>query len=791
MTKKKTTSKRPRQRSRTPSRPSSARSSSTKRTLDEWVVAVAGPRRREIAGLLVIVLAVLSSLALIGIPDVGLSSWWRSVLTQGFGWGRWLVVASVIFAGIYILLSPDKKPRRIAPLQVIGFEVAFVASLALSHLTSAGEPEASLALAIGGGGGGYVGWALAVPLVEGVGMLLAWAVLAALWLFGAALMFGVSWRDVQTRSLELSTGMQEWARGVGWQDKPPSRPAPARRSAEQSAGAQEEKPSRGARGAAAPQAPPARSPARAAVEPHELVIARPVSHRGKPPDRSSELPPLSLLEAGQLTEQNEKEIKDKAALIEGTLLDFGLPVQVVEVRRGPAVTQFGVAPQYIEKPAADGGTREQKVRVSQITALTNDLALALSAPSLRLEAPVPGRPIVGIEVPNEATSLVHLGPLLQSPQFYRLKGPLSVAFGLDVSGAPVAADLGSMPHLLIAGTTGSGKSVCINSLTTCLVCNNTPDELRLVMVDPKMVELVRFNGLPHLLGRVEVDLERIIGVLRWLAREMDERYKTLSAAGARTLADYNKLARRRKSWDELPFIVLLIDELSDLMMMAPEEVEQTLVRLAQMARAVGIHLVVATQRPSTDVVTGLIKANFPARIAFAVATSVDSRVVLDGVGAENLLGNGDMLYQAPDAPKPVRVQGCFVSDLEIERVVSFWRKRAGTEGKSVDATAPWDDLLARRSVIQEKDSLLEEAITLAQENETISTSFIQRRLRIGYPRAARLMDALEELGVVGSGQQGGRTREVLVDTDDDPLGDYLDNEDDDAIPLGRRREVQG
>jgi S-DNA-T family DNA segregation ATPase FtsK/SpoIIIE len=333
-----------------------------------------------------------------------------------------------------------------------------------------------------------------------------------------------------------------------------------------------------------------------------------------------------------------------------------------------------------------------------------------------------------------------------------------------------------MPHLLIAGTTGSGKSVCINSLTTCLVCNNTPDDLRLVMVDPKMVELVRFNGLPHLLGRVEVDLERIIGVLRWLTREMDERYKILAAAGARTLSDYNKLARRRKKWDPLPFIVLLIDELSDLMMMAPEEVEQTLVRLAQMARAVGIHLVVATQRPSTDVVTGLIKANFPARIAFAVATSVDSRVVLDGGGAESLLGRGDMLFQAPDAPKPVRLQGCFVSDLEIERVVSFWRKKAGTEGKSIDTVAPWDDLLARRAVIQEKDSLLEEAIALAQENQALSTSFIQRRLRIGYPRAARLMDALEEMGVVGEGQPGGRSRDVLVSGDDDPLGDYLESE---------------
>jgi S-DNA-T family DNA segregation ATPase FtsK/SpoIIIE len=369
---------------------------------------------------------------------------------------------------------------------------------------------------------------------------------------------------------------------------------------------------------------------------------------------------------------------------------------------------------------------------------------------------------------------VHLRPVIASEQFYRVKSPLAIGLGLDVSGTPVVADLASMPHLLIAGTTGSGKSVCINSLTTLLVCNNRPDELKLVMIDPKMVELVRFNGLPHLLGKVEVELERIIGVLRWLTHEMDNRYKVLADAGSRSLADYNKLAGRRKSLDKLPYIVLMIDELADLMMMAPEEVEQTLVRLAQMARAVGIHLIIATQRPSTDVVTGLIKANFPARIAFAVASSVDSRVILDSTGAEHLLGRGDMLYQSPEAAKPARLQGCFVSDLEIERVVDFWREEMATAGATEEAMAPWEEFLARQSLIREKDDLLEDAIALAQQNQSISTSFIQRRLRIGYPRAARLMEALEEMGVVGEEQPGGRTRDVLVDEDDDPLGDYLD-----------------
>jgi S-DNA-T family DNA segregation ATPase FtsK/SpoIIIE len=769
MSKKKATPRRQTTRSAgSPSRSSTKKGGAARLTLDEWLVAFAAPRRRELAGLLIVLLGLVSLLALGGIPLPGLFDWWRKALQQTFGWGGWVVALSLGFGGTHLFLGPGKRPWRITPTQVIGSEVVFVASLALSHLTSARHSDASLALAISGRGGGYIGWALSVPLVDGVGMLLAWSVLAAVWLLGAALAFRVSWNDVQRRILDLSAGMQEWARTIGRQERPVSPVPPA-----ESAGA---RPPTSSTRPAPREGSHQPAPPRPAARPHELIIARPARETGQPPDRPPELPPLSLLEPGQTVEQSEVEVKEKAALIENTLLDFGLPVQVVEVRRGPAVTQFGVAPQYIEKPTADGGVREQKVRVSQITALTNDLALALAASSLRLEAPVPGRPIVGIEVPNEETALVHLRPVLQSPNFYKLKAPLSIGLGLDVSGTAVAADLAGMPHLLIAGTTGSGKSVCINSLTTCLVCNNTPDDLRLVMVDPKMVELVRFNGLPHLLGRVEVDLERIIGVLRWLAREMDERYKILAAAGARTLGDYNKLARRRKKWDPLPYVVLLIDELSDLMMMAPEEVEQTLVRLAQMARAVGIHLVVATQRPSTDVVTGLIKANFPARIAFAVATSIDSRVVLDGGGAETLLGKGDMLFQAPDAPKPVRLQGCFVSDLEIERVVSFWRKKVGTEGKSVDSVAPWDEMLARQAVIQEKDSLLEEAIALAQENEAISTSFIQRRLRIGYPRAARLMDALEEMGVVGEGQQGGRSRDVLVSSEDDPLSDYLENE---------------
>jgi S-DNA-T family DNA segregation ATPase FtsK/SpoIIIE len=321
-----------------------------------------------------------------------------------------------------------------------------------------------------------------------------------------------------------------------------------------------------------------------------------------------------------------------------------------------------------------------------------------------------------------------------------------------------------MPHLLIAGTTGSGKSVCIAALTTCLVMNNTPQDLRLIMIDPKMVELVRFNGLPHLYGNVETDLQRILGVLRWAVAEMDRRYKLLESSHSRNLESYNRKARRRKGGEPLPRIVVLIDELADLMMSAPEQTEPMLVRLAQMARATGIHLVLATQRPSTDVVTGLIKANFPARISFAVASSVDSRVILDTTGAETLLGHGDMLFLPPEASAPIRAQGVMVSDQEVERVINFWQN--ATPSTQIEPP-PWEDILQQEAVLADRDDLVEQAVAVVRETQRASASLLQRRLRIGYPRAARLIDELERLGIVGPPQGGGREREVLIDREVD------------------------
>jgi len=337
---------------------------------------------------------------------------------------------------------------------------------------------------------------------------------------------------------------------------------------------------------------------------------------------------------------------------------------------------------------------------------------------------------------------------------------LAVALGRDVSGHPVVADLEKMPHLLIAGSTGSGKSVCITSIATSLVMNNSPEDLRIVMVDAKMVELIRFNGLPHLYGKVETDIDRIQGVLRWVVLEMEQRYKRLEKESARDIKAYNRKVLRRKAGVPMPRIVVLIDEMADMMMHAPDQTEHNLIRLAQMARATGIHLVMATQRPSTDVVTGLIKANFPARIAFAVTSGVDSRVVLDSVGAENLLGNGDMLFLSPEAGSPSRVQGVMITDKEVEKVIDYWKVESPNENEK----PPWEKMLSEGD-IDEDEELLINAIELVKETQRASASFLQRRLKIGYPRAARLLDSLEDMGVVGPALGGGRERDVLISPD--------------------------
>jgi len=477
-----------------------------------------------------------------------------------------------------------------------------------------------------------------------------------------------------------------------------------------------------------------------------------------------------VLEPGAKGRADEAFDRERAQLIEETLRSFGAPARVVEINRGPVITQFGVEPDFVE----GRGDRRTKVKVSKISALADDLALALAAPSIRIEAPVPSKGYVGIEVPNPEVSLVALRDVMESEAFQRLPSSLRLGLGKDVSGKPVAADLAAMPHLLIAGTTGSGKSVCVNAIISCLLLQNTPDMLKFVMVDPKRVELTYYNGIPHLLAPVVVELERVVPALQWVSREMDRRYHLFSREGVRNLEDYN---RRMEAAGERPLhtIVVVIDELADLMMLAPDETERVITRLAQLARATGIHLVIATQRPSVDVVTGLIKANFPARIAFAVASSVDSRVILDQPGAERLLGRGDMLFQAPDAAAPIRMQGAFVSENELQRLIQHWRlARLDQEPEASRPTTPHEGIPAGASLKQaplweelqqeeqgELDPLFDEAVSIVRQMRRASISLLQRRLRIGYTRAARLVDQLEAKGIVGPAQRGSQPREVL------------------------------
>jgi S-DNA-T family DNA segregation ATPase FtsK/SpoIIIE len=402
--------------------------------------------------------------------------------------------------------------------------------------------------------------------------------------------------------------------------------------------------------------------------------------------------------------------------------------------------------------------------VSAITSLADDLALALAAKSIRVEAPVPGRPYVGIELPNDNTELVTLHSVLTSEAFKKIKSDLAVALGRDVSGNAVAADLSRMPHALIAGATGSGKSVCVNTIIASLLFNLRPEQLQLLMIDPKMVELMPYNGIPHLIAPVVTDMERVVGALTWALREMERRYKLFSQVGKRNHESYNKWAVQQGK-EELPYIVIIIDELADLMMVAPDDVEQIICRIAQMARATGMHLILATQRPSVDVVTGLIKANVPTRISFAVASSTDSRVILDQTGSENLLGRGDMLYQASDSGKLQRLQGGFVSDQELHALVSHWMRYSPSRQPTQSTESPWDDIVEELAQEEEpQDQLLPQAIEIVREHQWASTSFLQRKLRIGYTRAARLIDALEEKGFIGPPKEGGNgSREVLVE----------------------------
>jgi len=460
-----------------------------------------------------------------------------------------------------------------------------------------------------------------------------------------------------------------------------------------------------------------------------------------------EYPPLDLLVDAVGGEADRGDVNQNKTIIEQTFTNFGIKVEVVEINYGPAVTQYALK--------IFPGTK-----LSKITALAGDLALALAAPTgqIRIEAPIPGRSLVGIEVPNRSLELVPLKKMLSSKKLINAKHKLTVSLGLDVSGRPVIANLASMPHVLIAGATGSGKTCCLNAFIATILFRASPEEVKFILIDPKRVELIQYNGIPHLLTPVIINPERILSALKWAVAEMERRYKLFAKTGTRNIDAYNALA----GFQALPYIVLIIDELADIILFAPAEVEDTITRIAQMARATGIHLIISTQRPSVDVLTGLIKANIPCRIAFKVTSAVDSRVILDMAGAEKLLGRGDMLYIPPDQAKPTRIQGTYVSDPEIQNLIKFLKRPGITPQYLEEITTKYQPVIGGESgKEEERDELFEEAVRVVCRYDRASASLLQRRLSIGYARAARILDQLQAAGIVGQ-PEGSKPREVLI-----------------------------
>jgi S-DNA-T family DNA segregation ATPase FtsK/SpoIIIE len=702
---------------------------------DDWLDRLASVNQhfgrflRDAVGVLLIAFALMSLLALMGYTQGTLLIPWAALLSLWFGWGSYVIVLAIAYVGFVILLRDGFSIRW---GRLFALEIAAFLTLALF----AAMKGNSLIRAESGMDGGRIGWGL-VTLFWKIGEFPGTLVLFALWIL--ALMTGLGiWAAIERGLLKLAGENQPVEAVV----ESEVQPEPV---------VEEVKPETATKKKLSNPLPPE---FRKSLKVSEHQDKKPATPR----DRDERLPSLNILLVDQNTRPDERTINQTAGMIEKTLAEFGIVATVIGFRVGPTITQFAVQPGFMKRGSASEEEAQQiKVRVAQIASLQKDLALALSAERLRIEAPVPGKPYVGIEVPNSHTAVVRMRSILETEAFHKIGKPLAMALGRDVSGQPVVADLSRMPHLLIAGATGSGKSVCITSIAACLAMNNSPEDLRMVMIDSKMVELLRFNGLPHLYGKVETNIERILGVLRWVVVEMEHRYRLLEGAHARDLETYNRRLSRKKDGEPLPRIVVLIDEVADLMMSAPDQTEHNLVRLAQMARATGIHLIVATQRPSTDVVTGLIKANFPARLAFAVASGVDSRVILDTTGAESLLGRGDMLFLNPEVGNPVRAQGVMITDMEIERIIAHWQKNA----EAVTDAPPWEKLLTEPEENEDQD-LIEKAVSIVRQSQRASASLLQRRLRIGYPRAARLLDQLEEMGVVGPSQGGGKERDVLL-----------------------------
>jgi S-DNA-T family DNA segregation ATPase FtsK/SpoIIIE len=707
-------------------------------------------RKLDALGVLIALLAGLTLLMTISWSPGGFADPYIRLWRRTLGWGVYVFLLALVLLGVWLVLRHFSRVPQLRLRPLVGAALLFGNLQFLLHAFSfPADPEVALAIATAGEGGGSLGAAFYLWLHDGLGSVGMWVAALAWLLVAVSLTFEISplnfvdWvasffsrlrerRELERAPVQTYTHVANYGSAVHGIETSPMEPVPAQ----------------------------------VAEEFEQLDEGIDRSEAAQKP--AWVLPKIEdMLDPGDKLAYNEALEKQRGAHIEETLRSFGAPAHVVEINRGPTITQFGVEPDFVE--TRGGRTR---VRVGKIAALADDLALALAASRIRVQAPVPGKGFVGIEVPNETIGRVAMRDVMESEAFRRLKSPLRFALGQDVAGNAVAADLAAMPHLLIAGATGSGKSVCVNALICGLLMNNTPETLRLIMIDPKRVELTGYNGVPHLLTPVIVEIDRIVGILQWVTHEMEKRYQKFAKVGARHITDFNAHVQQN-SGEILPYLVVFIDELADLMMVAPDQTERLLTRMAQLARATGIHLVISTQRPSVDVVTGLIKANFPARIAFAVASGTDSRVILDQPGAERLLGRGDMLFQPPDVPAAVRLQGAFLAESEIVRIVNHWRAFAGSAEpvhfQSADAPPAgvplkqmpiWDEV-AEIQEESEQDPVFKDAVDLVRRRGRASISMLQRRMGIGYTRAARIIEMMEAKGIVGPSRTGAQHREVL------------------------------
>ncbi len=721
-------------------------------------------RWEEIIAIGVIILAALTALGAFNLSGGVFLTLWTQLLRGLLGWGVYFAPLLLLGLGVWLILDALDKTWNLGWERPLGIGLMYVILLMFLHwLFTPLEPTRQ---PVGFQGGGVVGWMLVSALIGALGEI--GALLAVLALLGITLilLFNISLPELTRRALYVLRILKNLPREIAQfraaHAKPPRRDAIAPPTAPREVSPPRPVP-------AIPSAPDERVSGAPAPVTARIIGDTPPAAPGLP--REWQLPDISqILEESSENEINQQEIRARVHKIEETLAHFGVPAKVVEVNQGPTITQFGIEPGFVEQRGVDGQVHRVKVKVSRISALQHDLELALAAAPIRIEAPVPGKSLVGIEVPNSQVALVSLRSVMESEAFRAIKSKLKIALGQDVAGQPICANLETMPHLLISGATGSGKSVCVNSIIACLLCTTTPDEVNFVMVDPKRVELVNFNGIPHLREPVVVETVKAVEALQSAVAEMDRRFRLFAQVGARNIDGYNQIVEGHTERERLPYLIIIVDELADLMMIAAEEVEKAITRLAQMARATGIHLILATQRPSVDVVTGLIKANFPARISFAVTSQIDSRVVLDTPGAEKLLGRGDMLYMASDASKLVRLQGCFVSDRELERLVKHWKSQmsphAPAKARYVQPSL-WRTP-AETSPEAAEDDLLPQAIEIVQQHARVSVSLLQRKLRIGYARAARLMTLLQTHGIVGPDEGPTKGRAVLTTADRRP-----------------------